>query len=86
MVSSVVSKRSRDWRSVPLVAFCPPCPTVRHADPIRDRHLAKLREKRTRLVDAISERTGLAKRTVLQRLAQVMKKTGTIFRSGIQVR
>ena len=60
-------------------------PDRRHADPIRDRHLAKLRESGLS-VDAIAERTGLAKRTVLQRLAQVMKKSGTISRSGIQVR
>ena len=57
----------------------------RHADPIRDRHLAKLRESGLS-VDAIAERTGLAKRTILQRLAQVMKKSGTISRSGISVR
>ena len=65
----------------------PAMPDRRHADPIRDRHLAKLRESGLS-VDAIAERTGLAKRTVLQRLAQVMKKSGsgTISRSGIQVR
>ena len=51
-------------------------PDRRHADPIRDRHLAKLRESGLS-VDAIAERTGLAKRTVLQRLAQVMKKSGS---------
>ncbi len=57
-------------------------PDRRHADPIRDRHIAALRET----VDAIAERTGLAKRTVLQRLAAIMKKGGAISRSGIQVR
>ena len=60
-------------------------PDRRHADPIRDRHLAKLRESGLS-VDAIAERTGLAKRTVLQRLAVLIKKGGAISRSGIQVR
>ena len=55
----------------------------RHADPIRDKHLAALRENGLS-VGAIAERTGLAKRTILQRLAQVMKKSGTISRTGIQ--
>jgi DNA-binding NarL/FixJ family response regulator len=45
----------------------------RHADPIRDQHLAKLRESGLS-VDAIAERTGLAKRMVQRRLAAVMKK------------
>jgi DNA-binding NarL/FixJ family response regulator len=60
-------------------------PDRRHADPHRDSHIARLRESGLG-VDAIAERTGLAKRTVLQRLAAIMKKSGTISRSGIQVR
>ncbi len=60
-------------------------PDRRHADPIRDKHIAALRENGLS-IDAIAERTGLAKRTVLQRLAAIMKKGGTISRSGIQVR
>ena len=62
-------------------------PDRRHADATRDKHIAALRANGLS-VDAIAERTGLARRTVLQRLAQVMKKggSGTISRSGIQVR
>jgi lambda repressor-like predicted transcriptional regulator len=60
-------------------------PDRRHVDPHRDKHIARLRESGLG-VDAISERTGLARRTVLQRLAAIMKKGGTISRSGIHVR
>ena len=48
-------------------------PERRYADPIRDRHLVKLRESGLS-VDAIAERTGLDKLTVLQRLAVAMRK------------
>jgi integrase len=60
-------------------------PDRRHAGPIRDRHLAKLRESGL-TVGAIAERTGLSRRTVQQRLATIMKKGSAISRPGIQVR
>lgn len=48
-------------------------PDRRHADPLRDRHLAKLRESGLSF-DAIADRAGLDKLTVLQRLAAAMRK------------
>jgi DNA-binding NarL/FixJ family response regulator len=60
-------------------------PDDRRHDPRKDSHIAKLRADGL-TIDQSAERTGLAKRTVTQRLAAIMKKSGVIDRSGISVR
>jgi DNA-binding transcriptional ArsR family regulator len=62
-------------------------PDRRHSDPTRDKALVALRESGLS-VDAISERTGLSRRAIQQRLAAIMKKggSGTISKSGISAR
>ena len=52
-------------------------PDRRHADPQRDKHIAKLRENGL-TIDIIAERTGMSKRAVQQRLAAIMKKSSPL--------
>jgi DNA-binding NarL/FixJ family response regulator len=77
-VTPEIAEAAKRWHSS-RHARPPPC----RPDPRQ----APCRAARSGLTAAaIAERTGLSKRTVLHRLAAIMKKGGAISKSGISVR